>query len=327
MKTTRATKALVKLAAFAVAATIGSAAWAAEYPTKPIRLICAHVAGGAVDLLARVVAQKLSDNLGQPVIVENRPGAAGTVGASAVAKSAADGYTLLISTNAPLSTNVALYKLDYDWRDFDPVNIIGEGLLFVLVNPSLPVKSMQDLVTLAKQKPGSLSAASAGNGSIGHFMVTEMQKSYGASMVHVPYKGGLPGVAATASGEVQVGFLDAGAAAPFIRDNRVKALAVTGSKRSSALPDIPTLAELKMKGGDLVAWIGVFAPKGTPKDIVQKLNAEVNKQLKDPAIRQRMIAAGLEPSDGGTPEQYAEFLKQDVPRWYERVKDANIKVE
>ena len=302
---------------------------AADFPTKPVRMICAHVVGGAVDIFARILSQKMSEGWnGQQIIVENRAGAAGAVAAQAVAKAAPDGYTIMLSTNSPLTTNPYLYKsLGYDYTDFEPIVLVAEGAVAVIYNPALPVKTVQELIAYAKQNPGKLSTASAGSGSLGHFLVAELKREYGMELVHVPYKGGVPAAAAVASGEVQLGFIDPGASAPFMRENRIRALAVTSSRRSSTIPDIPTLKELGVPGFEVAAWVAMTGPKGIPKDVVNKINADARAALRDPVVRQRLIASGVEPIDGGSPADLGDFMRKEAPRWQQRVKDAALKVD
>lgn len=316
-------------AATALVASAGvQAAELANYPNKPVRMVCAHVIGGAVDIFARILGQKMSENWGQPIIVENRAGAAGAVGAQAVAKAAPDGYTLMLSTNAPLTTNPYLYKsLGYDWTDFEPIALVAEGAVTVIYNPALPVKTVQDLIAHAKQNPGKLSAASAGSGSLGHFLVAELKREYGMELVHVPYKGGVQAAAAVASGEVQLGFIDPGASAPFMRDGRIRALGVTSTRRSSTIPDIPTLKELGVPGFEVASWVALTGPKGIPRDIVAKLNADARAALRDPQTKQKLIASGVEPTETGSAADLGEFMRQEAPRWQQRVKDAALKVD
>ena len=299
----------------------------AAYPNKPVRLVVPHGAGSAVDLLARILAQRLGEVLGQQFLVDNRPGAAGAAGMQAVSKAPPDGYTLVISTNAPLTTSPALRKLDYSGEDFDPIVVVAQVPVVLMVNPKVDVNSISDLLALSKRTPGGLSVASGGIGSIGHFIISHMQRQLGANFVHVPYRGGVAGVTAIAAGEAQAGLLDIGSATPFIKDGRVRGLGIVGVKRATVLPDVPTLAELGVSGADIIAWVGFVAPKGTPKEIMQKLSAETARALKDPQVRQRLIIAGMEPVDGSTPDSFAVFLRSEVSRWRQRVQDAGLKLE
>ena len=307
----------------AVAADDGS-----DYPKKPVRMLVPLGAGGGVDVLARLIAQKLGEAWGQQVVVDNRPGAAGTVGTSIAAKAPADGYTLLLTTNAPLTTHLALYKkLDYGVEDFAPVRMIVYAPVVVIVRGASGPKSISELVAQSKQVAGGYSVATTGNGSIGHFLLAHLIRSQGASLTHVPYKGGVPGAAAVVSGEAQLGILDTGAVMAFIRDNRVRALGIVGEKRSPVLPEVPTLTELGVTGGEIIAWAAVVAPKGTPKSIVDKTSDGIARALRDPQLRDKVLSAGMAPVDDSTPETFAAFLRQEVQRWRQRVDDAGLKPE
>jgi tripartite-type tricarboxylate transporter receptor subunit TctC len=300
----------------------------AEYPDRPIQIVVPYTPGGTVDLLARSLGSKLTAAWGQPVVILNRPGAGGSIGAEFVAKSAADGYTVLISTNSPLTTNLALYlSLGYEpLRDFEPVILAGENPLVLAANPKLPVKNVKDLIELAKKKPGQLDAGTSGNGSTAHLSLATFNKQAGVSIVHVPYRGGVPSLMAAIAGEVQLVFSDIVPAMPQIRDGRLTALGQTGLRRAQIAPDIPTLNESGLPGFNITAWIGVVAPKGTPKDVVQKLNLEIGRALKDPEFAHKISAIGIDPL-GGTPDEFAVFLRQEIPRWKQIVQDAGVKVQ
>ena len=300
----------------------------AEYPDHPIQIVAPYTPGGTVDLLARALGQKLTAAWGQPVVVLNRPGAGGSVGADVVAKAPADGYTLLLSTNSPLTTNLALYpNLSYDpLRDFDPVILAGENSLILAANPKLPVKNVEDLIALAKSEPGKLNAGTSGNGSTGHLSLATFNKLAGVSITHVPYRGGVPSLTAAISGEVQLVFSDIVPAMPQVADHRLNALGQTGLHRAHIAPNIPTLNEAGLPGFNITAWIGAVAPKGTPKAVVQKLNAEIERTLKDREFAAKISAIGIDPL-GDTPEEFAVFLRMDIPRWKRIVKDAGVKIE
>ena len=303
---------------------------AADYPKKTVRVVVPLGAGSAVDVLTRIFTQRLGEVWSQQFVVDNRPGAAGMVGAQLVSKAQPDGYTLLVTTNAPLTTHFAMYrKLDYSWEDFEPIMVVAHLPVVLMVNPRQGINSISDLVALSKRTPGGLAVATTGNGSIGHFVISEMQRKLGASFLNVPYKGGPAGIAGVSTGEVAAGLLDTGAAMSFIRDGRVRGLGIVGQQRATALPDVPTLAELGIPGADIIAWVGFVAPKGTPKEIVQKLSAGTARALKDPQVRQRIIAAvaGVQLGDGSTPENFAVFLRSEVSRWRQRVQDAGLKLE
>jgi len=254
----------------------------AEYPDRAIQIVVPYTPGGTVDLLARALGPRLTAAWGQPVVVLNRPGAGGSVGAESVAKSAPDGYTLFISTNSPLTTNLALYpSLGYEpLRDFEPVILVGENSLVLAANPKLSVKTVKDLIALAKSKPGELNAATSGNGSTAHLSLASFNKQAGVSITHVPYRGGVPSLTAAMSGEVQLVFSDVVPAAPQIQDGRLTALGLTGLRRTRVAPDIPTLHESGLPGFSITAWVGVVAPKGTPNDIVQKLKSKSGARSK-----------------------------------------------
>ena len=313
---------------FAVILLAGATPALAEYPDHPIQIVVPYTPGGTVDLLARALGQKMTAAWGQPVVIVNRPGAGGSLGADVVAKAPADGYTLLLSTNSPLTTNVALYpNLGYDpLRDFDPVILAGENSLILAANPKLPVKNVTDLIALAKSEPGKLNAGTSGNGSTGHLSLATFNKLAGVSITHVPYRGGVPSLMAAISGEVQLVFSDIVPAMPQVSDHRLNALGQTGLRRAHIAPDIPTLNELGLPGFNITAWIGAVAPKGTPKAVVQKLNGEIGRILKDPEFAAKISAIGIDPI-GSTPEEFAVFLRKEIPRWKQIVQDAGVKIE
>jgi tripartite-type tricarboxylate transporter receptor subunit TctC len=300
----------------------------AEYPDRAIQIIVPYTPGGTVDILARALGARLTAAWGQPVVVLNRPGAGGSVGAEAAAKAAPDGYTLFLSTNSPLTTNLALYpSLGYEpLRDFEPIILAGENSLVLAANPKLPVKNVAELIALAESKPGELNAATSGNGSTAHLSVATFNKLAGVSITHVPYRGGALSLTAALSGEVQLVFSDIVPAAPLVLDNRLNGLAMTGLRRAAVAPDIPTLDESGLRGFNITAWIGLVAPKGTPNDIVQKLNLEVGRALKDPEFARQISKVGIDPI-GSTPDEFAAFLRREIPRWKEIVQDAGAKVE
>jgi len=300
----------------------------ADYPERTIEIVVPYTPGGTVDLLARALAPRLTAAWGQPVVILNRPGAGGSVGAEFVAKSAPDGYTLFISTNSPLTTNLALYpSLGYDpLRDFEPVILAGENSLVLAANPKLPVTNIKDLIALAESEPGKLNCATSGNGSTAHLSLATFDKEAGVSIAHVPYRGGVPSLMAAVSGEVQLVFSDIVPTIPQIRDNRLNALGQTGLRRAQIAPDIPTLDQSGLPGFDITAWIGVVAPEGTPGDIVQKLNGEIGRSLKDPEFAAKISAIGIDPI-GSTPAEFSAFLRKEIPRWKQIVQDADVKVE
>lgn len=315
----------IVLAAFLVAV---STPLLAEYPDHTIQIVVPYTPGGTVDLLARVLGPRLTAAWGQPVVILNRPGAGGSVGAEVVAKSAPDGYTLFISTNSPLTTNLALYpSLGYEpLRDFEPIILAGENSLVLAANPKLPVKTVKDLIALAKSKPGELNAGTSGNGSTAHLSLATFNKQAGVSITHVPYRGGVPSLTAAIAGEVQLVFSDILPVVPQIRDNRLNALGLTALRRAGIAPDIPTLDESGLPGFSVTAWVAVVAPKGTPSEIVQKLNLEIGRALKEPEFARQISTMGIDPL-GSTPGEFAAFLRMEIPRWRQIVQDAEVKVE
>lgn len=313
--------ALLTIAGFSVSAQ-------AEYPDKPIHIVVPYTPGGTVDLLARALAPHLTKDWGQQIVVENRPGAGGSVGAEYVAHAPGDGYTLLLSTNSPLTTNVAVFKaVKYNpLKDFVPIIIAGENSLALAVNPKLPIKSVSDLIALAKKEPGKLICASSGDGSTSQMSLGEFEKMTGVKITHVPYRGGVPSLTAVISGEAQMVFADVVPTLPMMRSGRVRVLATTGLHRSGVTPNVPTLNELGLKGFSVTAWVPMVAPKGTPKAVVDKLNAEINKILKDKEFRAQIIKIGIDPI-GDTPEQAAAYLREQLPIWKERAREAGLKVD
>jgi tripartite-type tricarboxylate transporter receptor subunit TctC len=327
---TRAARQVIRCFGFALAALLlaGATPSHAEYPERTIQIVVPYTPGGTVDILARKLGDRLGKAWGQPVVIINRPGAGGSVGAEAVAKSAPDGYTFLLSTNSPLTTNLALYpSLGYEpLRDFEPIILAGENPLVLAANPNLPVKTLKELIALAKTRPGQLNAGTSGNGSTAHLSLATLNKQAGISITHVPYRGGVPSIQAAMAGEVQLVFSDIVPVIPQIRDNRLRAIGQTGLHRARIAPDIPTLDESGLPGFNITAWIGAVAPKGTPKDVVQKLNLEIGRALKDKDFAEQISAIGIDPL-GGTPGEFAALLQKEIPRWKEIVQDAGVKIE
>jgi tripartite-type tricarboxylate transporter receptor subunit TctC len=319
---------LVTMSAAIAAMLAPSCAARADYPDKPIHIVVPYTPGGTVDLLARALAPYLTKDWGQQIVVENRPGAGGSVGAEFVAAAPGDGYTLLLSTNSPLTTNLAVFKtIKYDpLTDFVPVVLAGDNSLVLAVSPKLPVKSFDDLIALARKEPGQLIAASSGNGATSHMALGELQKMTGVQFTHVPYKGGVPSLTAVISGEAQLVFADVVPTVPMIRDGRVLALATTGLKRSGVIPDVPTLDELGLRGFSVTAWVAMVAPKGTPQAVADKLNSEINKVLKDQEFRDQIIKIGIDPL-GDKPGELAAYLREQIPIWKQRAVDAGLKPE
>jgi tripartite-type tricarboxylate transporter receptor subunit TctC len=316
------------LAIFSMAAApIGGNA-ADPYPSKPIKMIVAFNAGGATDIIARIVSQKLSESLGQSVLVDNRPGATGIVGTEMVAKSAPDGYTLLMVTAGTHAINASLFKkLPYDpVKDFVHINLTATAPNILIVNNSVPAKSVKELITLAKEKPGQLTFGSAGSGSTLHLSGELFKSMAGVNITHVPYKGGAPAMTDLLGERLTMMFDSISQAVPHIKAGKVRALAVTSAKRSQALPDIPTIAEAGVPGYESIAWFGVVAAANTPKEIVARLNAEINKALADTEVKKKLFELGTEPV-GETPERFTAHVKSEVAKWAKVVEASGAKVD
>lgn len=313
--------------AFIALACFGAVA-SAEYPERPIHVVVPYPPGGSIDTLTRLLGPKLTALWGQPIVIENRPGAGGSIGAAYVAKASPDGYTLLIATNSPFTTNPVLVpSTGYDTlRDFEPIIVAGEVQMFLLVNPKLQVNSVSELIALARKKPKGLNSGISGPGSPSQLTLALFNKSTGSEIVPVPYKGGPSTLIALVTGEVQMTFTDAVPAMPFIRDGRLRVLASTGLRRSGPLPNVPTIAESGVPGFDVVAWQGMVGPKGMPKDIVQKLNREIARIFQDPDFIKQIANMGIEPRTN-TSEEFAEFLRKEVSRWRDIVMQTGIKIE
>jgi tripartite-type tricarboxylate transporter receptor subunit TctC len=303
-------------------------AQAARYPTKPIRLVVPLAPAGTTDIVARLVAQKYNEAWGQPVIVDNRPGAGTTIGSAVVARAPADGYTLLF-TSASLATSVPLYRsLPYDpVKDLAPVGPVGQSFYVLAVHPTMPVNTVQDFIAFAKAKPKQVSYASAGTGTITHLTVELFIAHTKIDMLHVPYKGGAPALVAFISGQVNAIFNPIAEILPQVRaGGKVKTLAVTAPKRVAELPDTPTLAESGLPGATVTTWSGIYVPAGTPRSTIGQLNTELNRMVQQPDVRERLHANGLVPV-GGTPEALGNYLKSEIERWTKVVKGAGIKPE
>jgi tripartite-type tricarboxylate transporter receptor subunit TctC len=322
------------LAALALVSIIPAQAIAADnpassYPNKPIRLIVPYTSGGGYDVVARLLAQRLTERWGQQVLVDNRAGANGNIGATMVAKADPDGYTLLLGGIGPNAINPSIYgdKTGYDAiKDFAPVMLVATFQNIVVVNASVPVKSIKELIDLAKSKPGQINYASAGSGSTQHLSAELFKTMAGVDLTHIPYKGSAPAQAALLSGEVSLMFNSTPTTLPHIKTGKLRGLAVTGSRRSSEAPDLPTVAESGVPGYEVIGWYGVLAPAGTPKEIVSKINGELHKILQLPAINTRFKDLGVE-TDGGSPEQFGNFIKKEVTKWAKVVKDSGAKAD
>jgi tripartite-type tricarboxylate transporter receptor subunit TctC len=316
--------------AFAAAALLGGlhSAQAQNWPAKPIRFIVPFTPGGGNDTIARLVGQKLSAALGQQVIVDNRAGAGGTIGAEAAARSAPDGYTMFLAGVATHGINPNLRsKLPYDAvKDFQPVSLIASAPLIVVVHPSLPVRNTRDLIALAKSKPGQVTYASNGAGGSSHMAVELFNMMTGTKMLHVPYKGLSPALTDLISGQVQVMFSSAVAMLPQVKSGRLRAIAMTGAKRSPALPDVPTVAESGVPGYETGSWYGVVVPAGTRKPVVGRLAQEIAAISKSPEINQRLVEDAAIPV-GSTPDEFGAFIRKELARWAKVVQQGHISVE
>jgi len=297
----------------------------AGYPSKPIRMIVPYVPGGPTDILGRAIAQSISDSFGQPVLIDNRPGSAGNVGTVAAAKSAPDGYTVnMVAISFAVAPSLDP-KLGYDpLRDFAPVSLVASVNNLLVVHPSLPVKSVKDLIALGRAKPGQLTYASGGNGGAQHLAGELFASLSGVKMLHVPYKGSAPGVTALLGGEVMLGFTDTLITLPLVKAGKLRALAVTGEKRTPLMPELPTMAEAGLAGYAVNVWFGLLAPVGTPAEIVSRLSAEVARAVRSTEMRDRLTALGAEPV-GNSPEQFAAFLRTEIARWALVVRSAGIR--
>ena len=303
-------------------------AQAQSYPNKPIRLVCPFPPGGAVDIASRATAHTLSQLLGQPVTVDNRPGAGGNIGAEITAKSAPDGYTLLMTTSGIMGINPALYsKIPFDSiKDFAPVSMLVSLNNVLVLNPSVPAKSVQEVIALAKAQPGKLTYASSGNGTSIHLSGELFKSMTGADMLHIPYKGSSPAVTDLLAGQVNMMFDNIPSSLPHIKAGKLRALAVTGSKRSQLLPDLPTIAEAGVAGYDSYVWFGIVAPAGTPQEIIAKLNAALVKTAATPEFRDRLTSQGYEVMSS-TPEQMAASIRGEIDKWGKVVKASGAKVD
>jgi tripartite-type tricarboxylate transporter receptor subunit TctC len=299
---------------------------AQKFPVRPVRIVVGFQAGGGTDLAARAIAQKLTDNLGSSVIVDNRPGAAGNIAGDIVAKGAADGYTILMA-NSTIAIPSLYAKLPFDIRkDFVPLSLIALGPSVLVVHPSLPVKDVKGLIALAKAKPKALAYGSGGLGNITHLAMELFTSMAGVEMVHAPYKGGSPSVVGLVSGEVQTLFTSIPTALPQITAGKMRALGVSISKRSPALPNVPTIDEAGLRGYYAASWYGLLLPAGTPDSVVGVLAKGIEASMRAPDVRDKMVAQGFEPI-GNSPVEFAKFVREEIPRWEKVVKNAGIKGE
>jgi tripartite-type tricarboxylate transporter receptor subunit TctC len=313
---------------FVFVACLASAALSQDYPSRPIRIIVPFPAGGTADMLARQISQTMSEALRQQVVIENRAGAGGNIGADLAAGSKPDGYTLLMGTVSTHAINPHLYpKMPYDpMTDFAPVMMVARMPNLLVVHPSVPANNVAELIALAKARPGALAFASAGNGTTQHLAGELFKKMAGVDMIHVPYKGNAPAVTDLVGGQVQVMFDNIPVSLQQVRAGKLRALAVTGSARSPVLPELPTLAEAALPGYNIISWFGLYAPSGTSPQIIERLNREANKALATAQIRRRLADQGIEPA-GGTPGQFADFMRAELVKWGRIVRESGARVE
>ena len=300
----------------------------AQYPVKAIRIVVAYTPAGTTDILARAIGQKFTEAWKQPVIVDNRPGANGNIGTEAAAKAPADGYTLLMGTAGTHGVNPGLYpKLPYDAvTDFAPVSLTAIVPNILVIHNSLPAKSVQELVTYAKKNPGKLSFGSPGIGSTGHLSAELFKSLAGIDMVHVAYKGSAPTLQDLMGGQVQVVIDNIPPYLPHVKAGKIRALAVTPNKRSPAVPELPTMAEAGVKGYDAASWFGLFAPAGTPAEVVDKLSEETRRILALPDVRDKLLGLGAQPS-GSSPEEFARFVEAEIAKWGRVIRSANVTIQ
>ena len=318
---------LIRIAAFSTAALAAAPSVQAQaYPSKPLRLVVGFTPGGGVDINARLLAPKLTEYLGQNVIVENRPGAGTNIANEFVARSAPDGYTLLVNT-AAVAINLSLYKkVNYEAKDFAPISVFSQSPNILTVHPSLPVKNVRDLIALAKSKPGAMNFSSAGSGTTQHLTGELFKLRTGTNIVHVPYKGSAPSLTALLGGEVEMTFANIPAISSHVKVKRLRALANAGTKRSDQMPEVPTLRESGVSGVEVVVWYGVLAPAATPREIVNTLSNAIAKAARSPETRQRLIDQGAEPV-GSSPDEFSKLLREELTRWAEVVKISGARAD
>ena len=323
------TRAMMKiaLAVLLAGAWASGGAFAQSYPAKPIRMIVGYAPGGGVDIMARLIAPRLTEALGQQVVVENRPGAGQNIGSEIVARAAPDGYTLFLASSA-LGINISLYpKLGYHpVKSFTPIALVSQSPNLLLVHPSMPVNTAREFIAFAKKNPGKLNFSSSGSGSTQHLSGELLKLMTGVRMVHIPYKGSAPSLTALVSGEVDFAFNNIPSAQPFFQQKRLKALAITSRKRSALLPEVPTLIEAGLKGFEVAAWYGVLAPAGTPPEIVSKLHETISRVTSAKDFQSRLAQLGAD-SIQESPQFFVQFLEEEITRWQKVVKASGAKPE
>ena len=316
------------LGAALVVLTLTTPVAAQGYPSKPVRIIVPFPAGGNADIFARILSQKMTESFGQPVVVDNRAGASGIIGAQIAAKSPPDGYTLFMGTSSTQTTNPAVYaKLPYDTlKDFVPVSNFAGSPAILVVHPSLPARSLKDVIALARARPGALHYASFGPGSYAHLMGEMFGSMARIKLVHVAYKGSPPALADLVGGHVEMMFNLLPVVLPYVESRKLRPIAIAAERRTPALPDMPTFAQAGLADFVSDAWYGVLVPAGTPKDIVARLNAEIQRVLALPDVKKNLDLQGAEPM-GNTPEQFAEHIRKDLARWTKVAREANVKLD
>ncbi len=321
-------RAAASLSAALAVSALHAAAAAEAYPAKPVRFVVAFPPGGGTDIIARSIAQKLAERLAQQVVVDNRPGAGGNIGTDIVAKSAPDGYTILMGSAGPLAINASLFaKMPFDpIKDLAPVTLAASTPNVLVVHPSFPAATVKDLIALAKAKPGEINFASSGHGTPAHLAGELFNSMAGVKLVHVPYKGAAPALADLLGGQVQIMFSTMPPALPHVKDGKLRALAVTSRKRSPATPELPTMDEAALPGFEAITWHGVVAPAGTPAAVIARLNREIVAILHLPEVVERLSGQGAE-ALGSTPEEFASYIKSESVKWAKVVRESGAKAE
>ncbi len=321
-------RSMCRLATAAATLVFAAAAYSQTYPIKPIRIIVPFPPGGATDVLARTVGPRMSETFAQQVIVENRSGATGNIGAELAAKAAPDGYTLVVGQASNIAINITLMgRLPYDpVKDFTPLTLLASTPNVLVIHPSLPVRSVKDLIALAKSKPGQLNYATSGNGSPGHFSAELLKKMAGIDMVHIPYKGASPALIDVVGGHASLYFTAMLSAQPFVKSGRLRVIAQTSAKRSPSLPDLPTIAEAGYPDYDITSWWGMLGPAGLPRDIANKLHAEIVRIIATPDVKERLNGLGAD-AVTNTPEQFTAYIKAEIAKWARIIKETGVKAE
>ena len=321
---------LLRLVVFAALVLMAgtAAAQSPAWPARPVRMIVTFPPGGSTDTIARIIAPKLAERLGQPVVIDNRPGAGGSIGVEIAVKAPPDGYTIVLGAAGALTINVSLSKSpSYDpLKDLAPICLIGSSPFLLVADPALPIGSARELLALAKSRPGELTYSSGGTGTAMHLSGELLRLMTGIDIVHVPYKGSGPAMAAVAGKQTALGFADITSALPLLKSGRVKPVGVLSRERSALAPEIPTLAETGVPGYESIGWFGLLAPAGTPPAIVARLNAETTQVMRLPEIRERLLNVALEPWTG-TPEEFTAFIKSETAKWADVIKRSGTKIE